>query len=124
MYKKNQKEHPGNYRPVSLTSVLGKVMEQIILSVMTQHKQDKQGIRPRQHGFRKGRSFLTDLIFSDEVTCVLNKGKAVDVVCLDCSKAFDTVSYSTFLEKLAAHALDCSLGKKLDRWPDPERGGM
>lgn len=115
MYKKNQKEHPGNYRPVSLTSVLG--------SVMTQHKQDKQGIRPRQHGFRKGRSFLTDLIFSDEVTCVLNKGKAVDVVCLDCSKAFDTVSYSTFLEKLAAHALDCSLGKKLDRWPDPERGG-
>ncbi|KFQ84226.1 hypothetical protein N337_02090, partial [Phoenicopterus ruber ruber] len=44
IYKKGRKEDPGSYRPVSLTSVLGKVMEQIILSAIMQHVQDNQAI--------------------------------------------------------------------------------
>lgn len=34
------------------------------------------------------------------------KGKAVDAVCLDFSKALETVSHSILLEKMAAHTLD------------------
>ena len=40
IYKKGQKEDPGNCRPVCLTMMLGKAMEQIIFSVITQHVQD------------------------------------------------------------------------------------
>ncbi|KAK4826568.1 LOW QUALITY PROTEIN: hypothetical protein QYF61_010203 [Mycteria americana] len=105
IYKKGWKEDPGNCRPVSLISVLGKVMEQIILSAITRHMQDNQVIRPTW--VMKGRSCLTNLIsFCDKVTRLVDEGKAVDVVCLDFSKAFDTMSHSILLGKRAAHALE------------------
>jgi len=55
----------GKYRPVSLISVPGKVMEQINLSDIIWHVWDSLGIRPSQHGFMKGRSCFTNLIFYD-----------------------------------------------------------
>ena len=110
LYKKGQKEDPGNYRPVSLTSVPGKVMEQTILNAIMQHMWDTQGIGLSQHGFMKGRSCPTNLVsFYDKATRLVDEGKAVDVVYFDFSKAFDTVSHSILLEKLAAHGLDSVL---------------
>ncbi|RMC16369.1 hypothetical protein DUI87_06696 [Hirundo rustica rustica] len=108
IHKKSGREYPSNYRPVSLTSVPGKIMEQFILSLITQNLQDGQGLRPSQHGFRRGRSCLINLVsFYDQVTRLVDGGKAVDVY-LDFSKAFDTDSHSTLLDKLAAHGLDRS----------------
>ncbi|KAM7080976.1 neuroguidin isoform 1-T3 [Ciconia maguari] len=86
-------------------------MEQIILSAIMRHVEDNQEIKPSQHGFRKGRSCLTNLIsFYDKVTRLVDEGKAVHVVYLDFSKDFGVVSHSILLEKLAAHGLDgCTL---------------
>ncbi|KAK4829460.1 hypothetical protein QYF61_004678 [Mycteria americana] len=119
IYKKGQKEDPGSYRPVSLTSVPGKLMEQIILSAITRHVQDNQVIRPSQHGLMKGRSCLTNLIsFYDKVTRLVDEGKAVGAVCLDFSKAFGTLSHSILLEKLAAHGLDGCTLRWVKTWLD------
>ena len=70
-----------------------------------------QGIRPSQHGFTNGRSCLTNLIsFYDKVTHLVDEGKAVNVLYLNFSKAFDTVPHNILMEKLAAHGLDgCTL---------------
>jgi len=49
--------------------------------VVTGHAKDNQGIRPSQHGFMKGKSCLINLIsFYDQVTCLVDEGKAVDDV--------------------------------------------
>jgi len=91
--------------------VTGNIIERFILSALTGHVKDKQGIRPSQHGFVTGRSCLTNMIsFYDQVTHLVEEGKAVDVIYLDFSKAFDTVPHSILLEKSAAHGLDgCTL---------------
>ncbi|PKU39068.1 rna-directed dna polymerase from mobile element jockey-like [Limosa lapponica baueri] len=117
IHKKGRKDDPGNYRPVSLTLVPGKVMEQIILSAIMQHMKDTWVIRPSQHGFMRGRSCLTNAIsFYDKVTRLVDEGKAMDVVYLDFSKAFDTVSHSILLEKLAAHGLDGNTFRWVENW--------
>lgn len=106
--KRDCKEDPENYRSVSLTSSSGKVLtEQILLSANMWCVLDNKGIRLNQNGLRKGRFCLTDLVtFYDQVTCLVDQGKAVDVVCLDFTKAFVAVTLGTLLEKLAAHGWD------------------
>jgi len=107
IFKKGKKEDPGNYRPVSLTSIPGKMMEQLILEVIIKQVEEKKVIRSSQHGFTKAKSCLTSLIaFYDGVTGWVDGGRAVVVVYLDFSKAFNTVSHNILLGKLRKRGLD------------------
>lgn len=86
IYSRDWKKDPKNYRPVSLLLMPDKVVEQIVLRAITQQIQDNQEVRPSQHGFVKGRSCLTDLLtFYEQVTHLVDEGKAVAVVYLDFS---------------------------------------
>jgi len=69
VFKKGKKEDQENYRLISLTSISGKVIEQLILDVIIKQVEEKKVIRSSQHGFTKGKSCLTNLIpFYDGIT--------------------------------------------------------
>ena len=73
-------------------------MEQIVLNAIKQYMQGNQGIRKGRNEFMKCKSCLTNFIsFCDWVTPLVDDRKAVDVVYLDISKDFDTVSHSILL---------------------------
>ena len=111
VFKKGKKEDPGNYRLVSLTSIPGKVMEQLILEIIIKQVEEKKVIRSSQHGFTKGKSCLTNLTALYMAGWV-DEGRAMDVVYLNFSKAFDTVSHNILLGKLRK----CGLDKRTVRW--------
>ena len=92
IFKKGQKSSPTNYRPVSLTSVPGKIMEKVVKESLMSHLKRNNLIRKSQHGFMPNKSCATNLlVFLETVTKAVDEGKNVDVIYLDFAKAFDLV---------------------------------
>ena len=117
IFKKGKKKDPRNYRPICLTSIPGNMMEQLILEVIIKQVQEKKVIRNSQHGFTKRVSCLTNLVaFYDGVTGWVDEGRAVDVVYLHFSKAFDTVSHNNLTGKLRTCGLDEWSVKWIENW--------
>ncbi|GAB0190938.1 mitochondrial enolase superfamily member 1 [Grus japonensis] len=117
VFKKGKKKDPGNYRPVSLISIPGKVMKHFILGVMSKHVEEKKVIRSGQHGFTNGKSSLTNLLaFYDGMTSWVDEGRAMDVVHLDFSKAFDTVSHNILIGKFRKHGSDEWTVRWIENW--------
>ena len=106
IHKKSLKSDPANYRPISLTCILCKVMEHIILSNMWKHLHKHNILLHFQHGFQSGLSCDSQLIETvhDWITAMDNKSQ-IDAILLDFAKAFDKVPHKRLLSKLAFYGI-------------------
>jgi hypothetical protein len=117
IFKKGAKGDPGNYRPVSLTSVPCKILESILKEEIMNHLLDNKLIRDSQHGFMPGKSCATNLVlFMDKVTKAVDEGKAVDIFYLDFAKAFDKVPRQRLVKKLRAKGVEEKTVTWIENW--------
>ncbi|CAM5122323.1 unnamed protein product [Eretmochelys imbricata] len=94
-------------------------MEQVLKETILKHVEERKMIRNSQHGFTKGKSYLTNLIaFYDEITGSVDMGKGVDMIYLDFSKFFDMVSHSILASKLKKYGLDEWTIRWIESWLD------
>ena len=105
-------QKPGNYRPISLTSVPGKLMERIMRDAVLQYMNNNNLFSSAQHGFIKGKSCTSQLLeFLEDVSQALDEGEDAVVIYLDFKKAFDKVPHRRLLVKLQGYGIQ---GKVLD----------
>ena len=110
IFKKGKKTSPNNYRPVSLTCILCKVLESFVRDVVQNHMEHFKLYSKCQHGFRKGRSCITQLLnVMNDFSNYINDGKTFDVIYLDFAKAFDSVPHERLLVKLRSYGIDGKL---------------
>ena len=115
IYKGGDRSLAKNYRPISLTSTIMKVLERIIRKQLVDFLSDHNYFNPNQHGFRHGRSCLSALldVYDNMMTSLSNNPKSsVDMIYLDYAKAFDKVDHGVLLNKLKNFGI-CS---KLVEW--------
>ena len=101
LFKKGDKKEPSNYRPVSLTCIVCKVLESIVRENMIKHMQVNNLFSDKQFGFIPQRSTVLQLLtVLDKWTETIDTGGYIDVAYCDFMKAFDKVSHRLLIHKL------------------------
>ena len=115
--RKVSRGEPGNYRPVSLTSQIGKIFERLLRDRIVNFLEENNKLRDSQHGIRAKRSCLTNLLeFFDTVQEYVDQGVPVDAVYLDFQKAFDKVSHRKLVGKLRRVGLEERIVGWIESW--------
>ena len=106
IYKGGNRKDPSNYRPVSITPIIAKIFESIILEDVSNHMEYHNVITPSQHGFQKSKSTTTNLLeFWDYVTEIADNSSPLSVIYTDLRKAFDSVPHDLLLAKVEHYGI-------------------
>ena len=106
LFKKGDKSKPENYRPISLTSITCKVLEHVVFSSIMSHFDKFSILDDAQHGFRKNRSCVSQLIITlKDFADTLKNKEQTDAILLDFSKAFDKVDHLGLISKLEHYGI-------------------
>ena len=113
IFKKGKRDDPGNYRPVSLTSICGKIMEKIVRKEIVDNLERNEIISDVQHGFVQGKSCQTQLLtVTEEWTRWMEERKPFYCLYFDYKKAFDSVSHMRLMRKIE----NCGIIGQVQRW--------
>jgi hypothetical protein len=100
-----------------MTSILSKCLERIIRKLLQDHLEEHGLFSDSQHGFRSGRSCLTQLLdHYDRVICALESGANCDVVYLDYAKAFDKVDIGILMNRMREKGISGKIGRWILAW--------
>jgi len=110
IYKKGDSTLPSNYRPISLTCTMCKVMESVIKDQLISYFLIKGLISKQQHAFIKQHSTVTNLLeCTHDWGVAVHGGGAVDAIYIDFSRAFDSVVHSKLIFKLSNYGVSGNL---------------
>ena len=106
VYKKGKRYEANNYRPISLLSIFGKLLEKLLCRRVMKFLNVNNMLFQFQYGFRKLHSTTLALIeFTDSVRRFLDDGNYVIGIFVDLTKAFDTVDHEILLYKLDRYGI-------------------
>ena len=110
VYKgKGSREQPSSYRPISLCSTIGKVLERLVKDQLLQSIETRSPLSKCQHGFSKNKSTITNLLITERIIAdALNSNKPVDIITFDFSRAFDKVPHHMLMRELSSRGLSGS----------------
>jgi hypothetical protein len=107
LFKKGNRNIAANYRPVSLTCVICKILEHVICSHIRNHIDHHGILSSVQHGFRKHHSCESQLLITThDLLKARDNNIQVDIAVLDFAKAFDTVPHDRVLSKLEFYGIN------------------
>ena len=110
IFKKGKRDICSNYRPVSLTCILCKVLESLITNDIIKHMEKYKLFSNKQFGFIHGRSTILQLLhIMDDWTRILDNGGIIDACYLDFAKAFDKVPHNRLLAKVKHYGIEGDL---------------
>jgi Reverse transcriptase (RNA-dependent DNA polymerase) len=113
IFKKGKRSDPGNYRPVSLTSVVCRLMESLVKDQIVSHLERNGLIRATQHSFMRGKLCTTNLLaFLEKITTAVDEVGTADVVYKD----FGTVPHKRLKKKLKVHGISSKLFSWITAW--------
>ena len=109
--KSGSKTNIENYRPICLSSVLGKIVESVIRDKFLMHL-DKL-LPENMYGFRKSKSTQDAVVhLTDRILELKASGKVVGLLALDASAAFDCLSHDVILSSMKL----LGVGPKMINW--------
>ena len=112
IHKRGNRSQVSNYRPVALTSIICKVMESMIVDVLSLYLRSNSLLVDSQHGFSKMRSPCTQLLQAlNQWTSEVDSNNQIDVIHIDFCRAFDTVCIRKLIIKLKHFEIDFDLLK-------------